>query len=106
MKKLAAMRGMHAKQWEEFLQFDSQRHQPEAGPQVSASRFGGDYKMQGFSDYDSSSANPQYAGANLAMDSMNSYPNPIENYPSRPHENFSEFPRQRREDYGKVYNRY
>nr|XP_024928626.1 uncharacterized protein LOC107417191 isoform X1 [Ziziphus jujuba var. spinosa]XP_024928627.1 uncharacterized protein LOC107417191 isoform X1 [Ziziphus jujuba var. spinosa] len=105
MKKLALMRGMHAKQWEEFLQLDAQRRQQQAHQQLSASGFGG-YKQKTFPDYDGPSANPHYGGANIAMDSRNRFPNPVENYPSRPHDNFSEFQRQRREDYGKAYHRY
>lgn len=105
MKKLALLRGMHAKQWEEFLQLDAQRRLQQAHQQISASGFGG-YKQQTFPDYDDSSANPHYAGANIAMDSRNRYPNPMENYPSRPHDNFSEFKHQRHEEYGKAYRRY
>lgn len=114
MKKLAVLREVHAKQWEEFLQLDTQRrHQQQQQPpqqqqarqQIPASGYGG-YKQQGFSNYDGSLANPRYAGANLAVDSMNRYPKPMENYPSRPHENFGEFQRQRRDEYGKAYNQY
>ncbi|PON61755.1 Zinc finger, CCHC-type [Parasponia andersonii] len=104
LKKLAMLRGMHAKQWDDFLQLDAQRRQQQqARQQISPSGYGS-YKQQGFSNYDGSSANPRYAGNNLAVESMNRYPNHVENYPSRPHENFGEFQRQRREDYGKAYN--
>ncbi|KAM4085982.1 hypothetical protein ACJW30_10G068000 [Castanea mollissima] len=105
MKQLASLRGTHAKQWEEFLQLDAQRRQQQPRQPMPTSGFGG-YKQHGYSDYDGTSANPHYAGANLAMDSRSRYPNPMENYSSRPNENFSDFQRQRREDYGKVYNRY
>ncbi|KAK4558242.1 hypothetical protein RGQ29_007840 [Quercus rubra] len=105
MKQLASLRGTHAKQWEEFLQLDAQRRQQQPRQPMPTSGFGG-YKQHGYSDYDGTSANPHYAGANLAMDSRSRYPNPMENYSSRPNENFSDFQRQRREDYGKAYNRY
>lgn len=105
MKKLALLRSIHAKQWEEFLQLDAQRRQQQAHQQISASGFGG-YKQHSFPDYDSSSANPHYAGGNLAMDTRNRFPNHMESYPSRPHDNYGEFQRQRREDYGKAYHRY
>ncbi|KAM1189930.1 hypothetical protein ACFX13_026376 [Malus domestica] len=104
-KKLATLRGMHAKQWEDFLQLDAQKRQQQANQQMSTSGFGG-YKSHNYSEYDSSSANPQYSMANLAMDSRSRYPNTMENYPSRPHDNFGEFQRQRHEDYGRGYNRY
>lgn len=105
MKKLAILRGTHARQWDEFLQLDAQRHQQQARQQMSALGFGG-YKQHSYSDYDGSSANPRYAGTNLPMDSRARYPNHVENYPSRPHDTYGEFQRQRREDFGKAYNRY
>ncbi|GMY17080.1 hypothetical protein FCV25MIE_12319 [Fagus crenata] len=105
IKQLANLRGTHTKQWEEFLQLNAQRRQQQAHQQMPTSGFGG-YKQHGYSDYDGTSANPHYAGANLAMDSRSRYPNPMQNYSSRPHENFSDFQRQRREDYEKPYNRY
>lgn len=106
MKKLAILRGTHAKQWEEFLQLDAERQHQRARQQMSSSGFGG-YKQASYSDYDGSSANPHYAGANIPMDSRGRYPNPVENYPpSRPHDTYSEFQRQRREDFGKAYHRY
>lgn len=113
-EKLAMLREMHTKRWEEFLQIDSQRRQQQQAPprhQIPGPGYAA-YKQPGFSNYDGSAANPNpnpsFGGPNMGMDSMNRYPNPIEsnNYPSRPHENFGEFQHQRREDYGKAYNRY
>ena len=107
MKKLAILRGMHAKQWEEFLQLDAQRQHQRARQQMSGSGFGGGYKQASYSDYDGSSTNPHFAGPNLPMDSRGRYPSPVENYPpSRPHDTYSDFQRQRREDIGKAYHRY
>ncbi|KAM1463242.1 hypothetical protein ACFX1Q_047256 [Malus domestica] len=107
MKKLAPLRGMHAKQWEDFLQLDAQRRQQQANQQMSTWGFGG-YKSHNYSEYDGTSANPQYAGESMAMDSRSRYPNPnpMETYPSRPRDNFGEFQRQRHEGYGRGYNRY
>ena len=105
IKKLAILRGTHTKQWEEFLQWDAQRRQQQARQQMSASGFGA-YKQQAYSEYDSSSVNAHYAGANLPMDSRGRYPNPMENYPARPHDSYGEFQRQKREDFGKAYKRY
>ncbi|KAK9282045.1 hypothetical protein L1049_004957 [Liquidambar formosana] len=106
MKKLAILRGMHTKQWEEFLQLDTQRRQQRAHQQMSTSGFGG-YKQPSYPEYESSSANNHYAGGNLPMDSRGRYPHSMENYPSsRPHDTYGEFQRQRREDFGKAYNRY
>lgn len=104
MKKLASLRAAYAKPCEDFLQLDAQRRQQQqASQQIPPSGYGG-YKQQGFPNYDGSPANPRFAGTNLAVDSMNRYPSPMENYPSRPPENFGEFQRQRHEDYGKPYN--
>ncbi|XP_022770787.1 uncharacterized protein LOC111314053 isoform X2 [Durio zibethinus] len=105
IKKLAILRGAHTKQWEEFLQLDAQRHQQLAQQQMSVSGFGA-YKQQAFSEYDGSSFNAHYAGANLPMDSRGRYSNPMENYPSRSRDSYGEFQRQRREDFGKASNRY
>ncbi|KAK3000129.1 hypothetical protein RJ639_023885 [Escallonia herrerae] len=107
MKKLAMLRGMHAKQWEEFLQLDAQRRQQQlARQQISTSGFGG-YKQPGYSEYESSAGNPHYAGPNITMDSRGRYPNPMESYPSsRSQDNYGDFQRQRHEDFGRAYNRY
>ncbi|EOX95320.1 Zinc knuckle family protein isoform 3 [Theobroma cacao] len=105
IKKLAMLRGTQNKQWEEFLQLDAQRRQQQARQQMTASGFGA-YKQQAYSEYDGSTVNAPYAGANLSIDSRGRYPNPMDNYPSRPHDSYGEFQRQRREDFGKAYNRY
>ncbi|KAG4138432.1 hypothetical protein ERO13_D07G133700v2 [Gossypium hirsutum] len=105
IKKSAILRDTHTKQWEEFLQFDAQRRQQQARQQMSASSFGA-YKQQGYSEYDGPSVHAHYAGAGLPMDSRGRYPNPMENYSSRLHDSYGEFQRQRREDFGKAYNRY
>ncbi|KAH9786858.1 CCHC-type domain-containing protein [Citrus sinensis] len=105
MKKLTQVRAMHAKQWEEFLQLDGQRHQHQAREQMSASGFGG-YKQHNYSSYDGSSTNSEYAGTSYPMDSRGRYPNPMETYPSRAHDTHGGFQRQRREEFGKAYNRY
>ncbi|KAK6260353.1 hypothetical protein SCA6_014827 [Theobroma cacao] len=105
IKKLAMLRGTQNKQWEEFLQLDAQRRQQQARQQMTASGFGA-YKQQAYSEYDGSTVNAPYAGANLSIDSRGRYPNPMDNYPPRPHDSYGEFQRQRREDFGKAYNRY
>lgn len=106
-KKLAHLRDTHAKQWDEFLQLDAQqRRQQQVHQQMAASGFAG-YKQHNYSEYEGGSVNSHYEGANLAaLDSRSKYPNHMENYPSRPHGNFGEFQRQRRDDYGNAYKRY
>ncbi|XP_021644832.2 uncharacterized protein LOC110638545 [Hevea brasiliensis] len=104
MKKLAVLRGTHTRQWEEFLQVEAQRRQQQSCQQMPTSGFSG-YKQHVFCDYDGST-NPHYPGAGLPMDSRVRYPNHVENYSSRPHDGYGEFQRQRREDFGKAYNRY
>ncbi|KAF7121419.1 hypothetical protein RHSIM_Rhsim13G0003100 [Rhododendron simsii] len=106
VKKLALQRGIHAKQWEEFLQLDAQRRQQRSRQQISSSGFGG-YKQPSYPEYDSPSGSAHYAGASMPMDSRGRYQNTTDNYPSsRPHDTYGDFQRQRREDYGKAYNRY
>ncbi|KAF6168592.1 hypothetical protein GIB67_005204 [Kingdonia uniflora] len=107
MKKLAILRGTQAKQWEEFLQIDTQRRQ-QARQRILTSGFTG-YDHSGYSEYDRSSTNPHYVGASsIPTDSRdNRYPFPVEKYPdSRTHDSFNDFQRRRHEDYGKTYNRY
>eukprot|EP00262_Sarcandra_glabra_P015504 TRINITY_DN4785_c0_g1_i1.p1 TRINITY_DN4785_c0_g1~~TRINITY_DN4785_c0_g1_i1.p1 ORF type:complete len:476 (+),score=96.60 TRINITY_DN4785_c0_g1_i1:169-1596(+) len=105
MKKLAILRGMQAKQWEEFLQLDIQRRQ-RARQNMSSSSFN-TYNHPSYSEYDRSSGNPHYTGSNMPSESRNRYPLSMENYSSsRPHDTYGEFQRQRHEDYGKTYNRY
>ncbi|KAJ7977688.1 Zinc knuckle CCHC-type family protein [Quillaja saponaria] len=105
MKIVAMLRDRHAKQWEEFLQLDAQRRQQKTLQQMSNSDYGG-YKQQVVSEYDRSKANAHYAGANIPMESRNSYSNTLDNYSMRPHDNFGEFQSHRRGDYGKAYDRY
>ncbi|MCL7030965.1 hypothetical protein MKW94_026643 [Papaver nudicaule] len=116
IKKMAIQRGIHAKQWEEFLQLDIQRREQQAARQQSlAQGYGtggsGRYGRPGYQDYDQSAGgNAHYGAASLPAVAMrDKYPFPVESYtPSRPHEvyNSGDFQRQRHEDYGKTYNRY
>ena len=104
MKKLAILRGTHAKQWEEFLHLDAQRRLQRTRQQISG--FGGS-KQPTYPEYDSPAGNAPYAGANIHMDSRGRYPNTTDNYASsRPHDTYGDFQRQRRENYEKTYNRY
>lgn len=97
-KKLGILRGTHAKRWEEFLQYDAQKRQQQAGHSISASGFGGH-------KYEHSVGNPHYSGNNLPMDTRGSYPTPVDNYPSsRPHDAYGDFQRQKPNDYGNAYN--
>ncbi|XP_026435427.1 uncharacterized protein LOC113333137 isoform X1 [Papaver somniferum] len=116
MKKMAIQRGMHAKQWEEFLQLDIQRREQQAARQLSLAQGystggSGRYGRPGYQDYDpSAGGNAHYGGASLpAVAIRDKYPYPVESYtPSRAHDVYSsgDFQRQRHEDYGKTYNRY
>ncbi|XP_018432531.1 uncharacterized protein LOC108805075 [Raphanus sativus] len=114
MKKLAGLRGMNAKQWEEFLQVDAQRRQEQQArqQQISGPSYGGsNYRQFPYAEFDdgySSNPPPPYAGNNVPMESEGRYPpNHVKNYPSRHQDNnYGGFQRQRREDYGKNFNRY
>ncbi|EOA23920.1 hypothetical protein CARUB_v10017135mg [Capsella rubella] len=109
MKKLAGLRGMNAKQWDEFLQLDAQRRQQQARQQISGLSYG-NYRQFPYTEFDDgySANHPPYGGNNVPMDSQGRYPNHVKNYSSRHQENnySTGFQRQRREDYGKAYNRY
>ncbi|KAL1216212.1 hypothetical protein V5N11_018665 [Cardamine amara subsp. amara] len=111
MKKLAGLRGMNAKQWEEFLQVDAQRRQQQARQQISGVNYGSNYRQFPYGEFDDGyCANPPpYGGSNVPMDSEGRYPNHVKTYSSRHQDNNNYgtgFQRQRREDYGKAYNRY
>jgi len=106
MKRLASVRGSHAKQWEEFLHMDAQRRQQQLQQQqMSAAGLGG-YQQSSFSDYDSL-GNQQYAGSNFHMEPRGQYANPTDSYPhSRPRDTYNDFQRPRLEGYGRAYDRY
>lgn len=114
MKKLAGLRSMNAKQWEEFLQVDTQRRQEQQArqQQMSGQSYGSNYRQFPYAEFDdgySSNPPPPYGGNNVPMDSEGRYPpNHVKNYPSRHQDsnNYGGFQRQRREDYGKNFNRY
>lgn len=104
MKNLAAIRGMHVKQWEKFLQLDNQyqHHQP------LHNRYDESINLGGYTSYDSS-GNPKYAGMDLQIDSRSSryqYDPPDNCSVPKGHEAYGEFQHQSYEDYGKKYNRY
>lgn len=95
------MRAMHGKQWEEFLQVDAQRRQQRALQQMVATGFDG-YRQDNYSEYENPVAN-SYGAVNMPMDLRVRYPD-VDNRPSRPHDSYGDFQRQRHEDYGKSYN--
>ncbi|XP_026662587.1 uncharacterized protein LOC103712717 isoform X2 [Phoenix dactylifera] len=97
MKKLARTRSMHAKQWEEFLQFDRQKW---LQGQLTA------YNQQTYADCDQASRNMQYVRSGLLGDSRSRYRYHGENYSaSRPHDSYGEMQHQRHESFGKAYGR-
>lgn len=106
---------MNAKHWEEFLQVDAQRRQEQQArqQQIAGQSYGtSNYRQFPYAEFDdgySSNPPPSYAGNNVPMDSEGRYPpNHVKNYPSRHQDNsnYGGFQRQRREDYGKNFNRY
>ncbi|XP_010523915.1 PREDICTED: uncharacterized protein LOC104802145 [Tarenaya hassleriana] len=99
MKKLAAVRDMNAKQWEEFLQLDAQRRQQQARQQMSALSYGSCRQFP-YTEFEGYSTNPSHGGSNVATDSKGRYPNHVENYPARHYDNYGGFQR------GKHYNPY
>nr|GMD79816.1 uncharacterized protein LOC109152071 isoform X2 [Ipomoea batatas] len=106
MKNLGILRGAYAKQREEFVQRDAQRRLQQANQHMPTSGFGHPYNQTGYPEYENSAGNAHYSGPNMPMDSRSRYPNPMESYPpSRPHDNYGDF-RQRRNDFGKTFNRF
>lgn len=101
MKKIATIRGIQVRQWEDFLQFSQKKQQQQFSMQNA-------YSQPAHPDYDQSSRNLPYGGTNLSMDSRNRYAYPAENYQqvTRPHEAYGEFQRQRRDDFGATHWRY
>lgn len=107
MKKLAILRGMQAKQWEEFLQLDMQRQQ-RAHQHMSASSYN-NYNHPNYPDFGHSSGNPHYGGTDLPADSRSRYSYAADSKYSRPPDGYGEFAhdsRPRHEDFGKTYNRF
>ncbi|KAJ6816659.1 uncharacterized protein M6B38_415155 [Iris pallida] len=96
MKKLANLRGLHLKQWEEFLQLDTQRRQ-----QVRQNA----YTQPAYPEYNQS-RDAHYGGNNLPMDSRSRHPYPGQDYPaSKPHDVYGDFEHQKRDDFGRSYGR-
>ncbi|KAK6137714.1 hypothetical protein DH2020_028549 [Rehmannia glutinosa] len=103
-KKVSMLRGTHANMWEEFLQLEGQKRQ-QARQHISASGFGG-YKQSSYNtEFDNPSGNPYQSGTSIQ--SRDRYPNAMDSYPSsRPHDNYDDFQRHRRDDFSKPYHRY
>ncbi|ONK78750.1 uncharacterized protein A4U43_C02F22030 [Asparagus officinalis] len=98
MKKLAVIRGKHMKQWEEFLQLDTQRQKQ--------ARYHS-YNQLACTEYNQLSRDAQYGGPNLPVDSRNRNLFPSEDYPaSRPHDLLGDLQHQRHDDFGRAYGRY
>lgn len=103
MRKVATLKGAHAKMWEEFLQLYGQRRQ-QARQHVHESGFSG-YREPSYPDFDSSG---KLYHSGPGMHSRGRYPNTMDSYPSnRPHDDsYDDFQHQRRNDFGKPYTRY
>lgn len=96
MKKLANLRSLHLKQWEEFLQLDTQRRQ-----QARQNA----YNQPAYPEYNQS-RDAHYGGNNLPMDSRNRHSYPGQDYPaSRPHDVYGDFEHQKHDDFGRSYGR-
>ncbi|KAG9160622.1 hypothetical protein Leryth_019334 [Lithospermum erythrorhizon] len=105
MKKLSALRDAQAKQWDEFLQLDARRPQQSRQP-ISTSGYGG-YRRVNYPELENSISNPYYSGSSMPMEPRRRHSNSMEHYPpSRTREIYGDFEQQRREDFGKTYDRY
>ncbi|KAI4341643.1 hypothetical protein MLD38_026341 [Melastoma candidum] len=105
MKKVAAARNAHAKQWEEFLQIDAQKLQQQAYMQMPGHGFG-TYKQQSYADFDGS-VNSHLLERGFSVGSRNGYQDPVDTTnPSRLPGGYGDFQQQRRDNYGKTYTRY
>nr|GEV35037.1 long chain acyl-CoA synthetase 1-like [Tanacetum cinerariifolium] len=72
VKMFVMLRGMHGKQWEEFLQVDAQRRQQRMHQPMAAYGFRG-YKQDGYSKYEYTVGIP-YVSNNMPMDLRVRYP--------------------------------
>ncbi|KAL1559718.1 hypothetical protein AAHA92_10027 [Salvia divinorum] len=103
MRKVATLKSEHVNMWEEFLQLHEQRRQ-QACQHIPESGFAG-YKQPSYPDFDCSE-NLYHSGPG-SMHSRGRFPNAMDCYPSnRSHDNYDDFQRRRRSDFGKAYNRY
>ncbi|KAL9239149.1 hypothetical protein vseg_013498 [Gypsophila vaccaria] len=106
MKRLAALRASHSKQWEDFLHLDAQRRRQQIQKQQVPVTEYGSYQRSSFADHDSLGGQP-YPSSNFHMEPRGQYATPSENYPpSRPHDAYDDFQRHRLEGYGRSYDRY
>ncbi|KAH9620656.1 hypothetical protein KSS87_003182 [Heliosperma pusillum] len=105
MKRIAALRDSHAKQWEDFLRMDAQRQQQQAQlQQMHVTGFSG-YQQSSFTDRDSLGGQPYLGSFN--REPSGQFASPSETYPhSRPRDTYNDFQRQRPEGYGRSYDRY
>uniref|UniRef100_A0A0D9UZ54 CCHC-type domain-containing protein n=1 Tax=Leersia perrieri TaxID=77586 RepID=A0A0D9UZ54_9ORYZ len=96
MKRVTAMRSMHARKWDEFLEQSFKRHQQ--AQQTS-------YAQTSYPDYDQRTT--QFAPSGTAIDSASAYPYSTDSYSApRPHAGYSEFQHERHDDFGRTYGRY
>ncbi|GKE60873.1 hypothetical protein Tco_1511240 [Tanacetum coccineum] len=72
VKMFVMLRGIHGKQWEEFLQVDAQRRQQRMRQPMAASGFRG-YKQDGYSKYEYTVGIPNVSN-NMPMDLRVRYP--------------------------------
>ncbi|KAL8224814.1 hypothetical protein R6Q57_017371 [Mikania cordata] len=105
MTKLATIRGMHRKQWEEFLQLETRRRQQETHQQMLNAGIGGDEENNHYNYGVAAAAGGDRYINNVQMESRVRYPE-VDNYHSlRSNNNFNDFQHQRHEDYRDAYNR-
>uniref|UniRef100_A0A0E0MU13 Uncharacterized protein n=1 Tax=Oryza rufipogon TaxID=4529 RepID=A0A0E0MU13_ORYRU len=96
MKRVTAMRSMHSRKWDEFLEQSFKRHQ-QAHPTS--------YAQTSYPDYDQRAT--QFAATGPPNDSKSEYPYITDSYSApRPHAAYSEFEHERHDDFGRTYGRY
>lgn len=101
MRQVASLKGAHANMWEEFLQLHGQRRQ-QAHQHIPESGFVG-YKQSTYLDFDSF-GNTYHSRP--GMHPRGRYPDATDDYASnRSREGYEDFPRPRRNDFGKSHNR-
>uniref|UniRef100_A0A0E0JGF9 CCHC-type domain-containing protein n=2 Tax=Oryza punctata TaxID=4537 RepID=A0A0E0JGF9_ORYPU len=95
MKRVTAMRSMHARKWDEFLEQSFKRHQ-----QVQQTS----YAQTAYPDYDQRAT--KFSATGPPNDSKRAYPYITDSYSaSRPHAAYVEFEHERHDDFGRTYGR-
>ncbi|KAG8045565.1 hypothetical protein GUJ93_ZPchr0008g12937 [Zizania palustris] len=96
MKRVTAMKSMHAMKWDKFLEQSFKKHQQ--AQQTS-------YSQSAYPDYEQRTT--QFAATGPPIESKSGYPYTTDSYSApRPHAAYDKFPHERHDDFRRTYGRY